>query len=233
MPPQHLVVALVSAPLHIHSSQFSMMANLQDKQTIYEYPEFQQFVDAILANQPWRKDDNEDELMRWLLGMKMTIYSGTHVCDADCVCDTQFNMFFQHMEDISMLDGIAGKFILEYTMVTRQRKIVAFKNAVAHCKVALKVETDRTIASFKIGMGERDNALVNCIAAHKHSVQDVAAAGIKLGRAEQSLHDAESEYSRLMKLQSFRPWAGQVRAAEWGAKIAAIGKPWVEIPVGK
>ncbi len=48
-----------------------MMADLQDKQTIYEYPEFQQFVDAILANQPWRKDDNEDELMRWLLGARL------------------------------------------------------------------------------------------------------------------------------------------------------------------
>lgn len=105
-----------------------------------------------------------------------------------------------------MLDGIAGKFILEYTMVTRQRKIVAFKNAVAHCKVALKVETDRTIASFKIGMGERDNALVNCIAAHKRSVQDVAAAGIKLGRAEQSLHDAESECECLQYTECFT-WA--------------------------
>lgn len=52
-----------------------MMADLQDRQTIYEYPEFQQFVDAILANQPWRKDDNEDELMQWLLGMKTTIVS--------------------------------------------------------------------------------------------------------------------------------------------------------------
>lgn len=52
-----------------------MMADLQDRQTIYEYPEFQQFVDAILANQPWRKDNNEDELMQWLLGMKAKIVS--------------------------------------------------------------------------------------------------------------------------------------------------------------
>lgn len=38
----------------------NLMANLQDSQTIYEYPDFQQFVDAILANRPWRKDNNKD-----------------------------------------------------------------------------------------------------------------------------------------------------------------------------
>lgn len=47
--------------------------------------------------------------------------------------------------------------------------------------------------SFKLGMGEKDHALWNYIASHKHSVPDVAAAGIKLRRAEQSLHNAESE----------------------------------------
>lgn len=115
------------------------------------------------------------------------------MCDADCVCDTQFNTFFQHMEVVSILDGIAGKFILEYIRATHQRKILAFKNTVAHCKAVLKVETDHTIVSFKLRMGEKDHTLLNCIASHKHSVQDVAAAGIKLRRAEQLLHNAESE----------------------------------------
>ncbi|KAL1946403.1 hypothetical protein VTO73DRAFT_15530 [Trametes versicolor] len=109
------------------------MADLQDRQTIYEYPEFPQFVNAILANQPWGKDNNQDKLMQWLLGMKTTICFGTHVCNADCDCDTQFNTFFQHMEVVFILDGIAGKLIHEYTKATHQCKILAFKNTVAHC----------------------------------------------------------------------------------------------------